>query len=210
MTGRYGMLYFKPTSGTGGQGISKITRAGEQTFQIQNNSGTSRVKTVQSLQRRLARLTGGRSYLLQRGIHLKRTRGRPFDLRVMLQKENSGSWTHSAIFSKIGKPGKVATNYHQGGSIGTLDGTLRGAGYSGPRIRQLRGELRTIGSNTARCFDRHLKGFRELGLDVAVDKDGRCWILEVNTRPQFRALLKTHRAMYDRIYRIGRQYGRRG
>jgi hypothetical protein len=49
-------------------------------------------------------------------------------------------------------------------------------------------------------LDRNRKGFRELGLDVAIDKRGRFWILEVNTRPQFYPLKHMwNKQLYQRI-----------
>lgn len=206
---RYQTVYFKPTTGTGGKGITKITRLGNQTYQIKSNSFRKVARSLDSLHKKLKKLSNGKSYLLQRGISLKHHKNRPFDLRVMVQKSYKDGWVPTAIFSKIGKKGKVATNYHQGGKLALLDETLRGAGYSEAEMGKARRKLKQMGIYTGKCFDRHRKGFRELGLDVAIDRKGRYWILEVNTRPQIYPLrhLKNKKP-YHRIMKYAKEYGR--
>ncbi|XEC92958.1 YheC/YheD family protein [Paenibacillus tarimensis] len=209
MVEQYRMFYFKPTSGTGGQNISRVIRLNNRTFQIQKGSSKITVNSISSLYEKLKKSAKGKSYLLQQGIYLKSSNKRPFDLRVMMQKTKKRKWIATAIFSKIGKANKVVTNYHQGGRLSNLEDTLRGARYSKTRIAHTRNKLIRMGIDTGKCFDRHNKGFRELGLDVAIDNKGRSWILEVNTRPQFHPLKNMrNKALYRRIVRFGKQYGR--
>ena len=66
-----------------------------------------------------------------------------------------------------------------------------------------------MGVTVGNKFDQHLKGFRELGLDVAIDTEGIPWILEVNTRPQFYPLKNMkNKKLYNRIVSYSKQYGR--
>jgi hypothetical protein len=205
---KYKLLYFKPTDGTGGFNITRIERKNPDKFLVKSSSGKSIAHSLDALHHRLNRSAKGRSYLLQQGIYLEQTNGRPFDIRVMLQKTRG--WTVSATFTKVGKRCKVATNYHQGGKIGYLEQTLRGAGYSEKEIAAARKELHKMGVRTGKCFDRHRKGFRELGLDAAIDRKGRYWVLEVNTRPQIYPLkYMKNKAMYKKILRYGKTYGRK-
>lgn len=44
---------------------------------------------------------------------------------MMVQKTNQGKWISTTQFTKIGRPGKVATNYKQGGSIGYFRPTMK-------------------------------------------------------------------------------------
>lgn len=204
----YSTIYFKPTDGTGGANIIRISRE-KAGFQTQYNSAKSSYPSIESLYNKLNRFSNKRSFLLQEGIHLARTNGNPFDIRVMVQKSNQGTWVCTAVFTKIGKPGKVATNYHQGGKLGYFHQTMTGAGYNDPLIKRIEAKLKQLGISVGNNFDHHRKGFRELGLDVALDPKGKPWILEVNTRPQFYPLknMKDKR-LYQRIVYYARQYGR--
>ena len=208
MLSRYSTVYFKPTTGSGGNSIIRIRKQANG-YQTQLRFTKLSHATKDELFRKLQKHASSRSYLLQKGIKLATTRGKPFDLRIMMQKTNDGQWVNSGIFSKIGKPGVVATNYNQGGKIGFLTPTLSGAGYSQADIRQMKSRLKKLGKDVGKCFDRHKKGFRELGLDVALDRNRKMWILEVNTRPQFYPLKQMNdTSIYRRIVYYAKQYGR--
>jgi len=209
MLSQYSTVFFKPTGGTGGFNIIRITKQ-ENGYQTQLNTSKTHYTSIDHLYDGLKQRAKGNSYLLQKGIKLARTNGNPFDIRVMVQKSDNGTWRSTAIFTKIGKPGKVATNYHQGGSLGFFHRTLSGAGFNPSAIERKEKELKKLGLSVGRLFDRHSKGFRELGLDVALDGSGDAWILEVNTRPQFYPLKKmTNKQMYNRIISYAKQYGRK-
>lgn len=208
MLKRHTVLYFKPTGGSGGNRIIRIVKTSSGAYRLKGSRNAT-VSSVDALYHQLKSYSKSRGYLLQKGINLENTNGRPFDIRVMVQKPDSGKWRTTALFTKIGRQGKVVNNYNQGGKVAFLPETLRGAGYSAGKIDYTTEKLSRLGENAGYCFDRHLKGFRELGLDVAIDKSGRYWILETNTRPQFYPLRnKMNKSAYRRILKYAKQYGR--
>lgn len=208
MLASHSVVYFKPTNGSGGVNIIRIEKQA-QGYQTQSNTFKAVYLTIDRMFNYLKRYSARRPYLLQKGIALAKTNGRPFDVRVMVQKTNEGKWVSTALFTKIGRSGKVATNYNQGGEVGYLRSTLSDAGYDAPSIKQMEAKMKQMGVSAGHCFDRHMKGFRELGLDIALDSAGNPWILEVNTRPQFYPLkyLKD-KGLYRRIVSFAKQYGR--
>jgi len=208
MMANYHTVIFKPTDGTGGKNIIRIRKINGG-YQKQLNSTITTYASISALYRGLSRYAGSRPYLLQKGIHLAKCNGKPFDIRVMVQKTRQGNWVSTALFTKVGSPNKVATNYNQGGTIGTFHKTMSGAHFTPDFNRQLESELKGIGVAVGKNFDRHYRGFKELGLDVGVDSTGWPWILEVNTRPQIYPLktLKDH-SLYYKVLSYGRQYGR--
>ncbi len=209
MTRRYKRVYFKPTGGTGGSGIARITRVSPGRYRIRQDLRTFRAASEASLFAKLKKLARGRSYLLQKGIRLRTSRGRPFDLRMTMQKTGDSRWVPSVMFVKLGKPNKVVTNYHQGGKLELVERTLGRSGFQPAEIRDYTRRLQTLGLLTAHCFDRHSSRFKELGLDVALDREGRLWILEVNTRPNFTALKSlSDKSLYRTMVKYGREYGR--
>jgi glutathione synthase/RimK-type ligase-like ATP-grasp enzyme len=209
MINRYGMVYFKPTTGTGGNGIARIVRASSKTFRFKINARAVAANSMEDLFRKLKKTARGRSYILQKGVYLKTIRGRPFDLRTTVQKTKQGKWVPTAMFVKLGMKNKVVTNYHQGGKLALVEPTLRRAGYNTAEIQRYIQRFKILGLETARCFDRHNRRFKELGLDLALDRNGRLWILEVNTRPNYYALKSLpDKSLYRTIVRYGRAYGR--
>ncbi len=209
MLNRYSVVYFKPTTGSGGNHITRI-RKQAQGFRARSRSKNTFHSSIDSLFRQLNKQASLRPYLLQKGIQLAAANGKPFDIRVMVQKTNKGKWISTALFTKIGKPGVVATNYNQGGKIGFIRPTLSRAGYTADQCSRMEFKLKQMGADVGGCFDQHLRGFRELGLDVALDAARRPWILEVNTRPQFYPLKDMKdKSLYRRIVSYAKQYGRR-
>lgn len=208
MLSAYSTVYFKPTSGSGGFNIVRIKKW-KGGYQTQYNRARTTYSTLDRLYAMLSRFSKKRSFLLQKGIHLARTNGRPFDIRVMVQKTNKGAWLSTAIITKVGKPGKVATNYHQGGKLKLLRPTLSGAGYNRASIQHMEAKLKRLGVSVGKNFARRRKGFRELGLDVALDSKRKPWILEVNTRPEIYPIRKMrNKTLYRRIIFYAKQYGR--
>lgn len=209
MTGKYKMVYFKPTGGTGGGGIARIVRSTNGRFQVRKDLRSANVSSRRALYRKLKRIANGKSYLLQKGIKLMTCKGRPFDLRMTVQRSKSRKWVPTAMFVKLGKPGKIVTNYHQGGRLALVEPTLKRTGYNKAQVASLKKQLTKLGMDTARCFDRRTKKLNELGLDVALDRKGKLWILEVNTRPSYSALKSlSDKSYYRKIVRYGRNYGR--
>lgn len=208
MLSKYSTVYFKPTHGSGGAGIIRINKKNSG-YQTQFKKEKSFFATADELYHMLSRFSNKRPYLLQKGIQLAKTNGKLFDIRVMVQKTKKGEWISTAVFAKIGSPGKIATNYNQGGSLGLFQPTLTGAGFHSASIQNTEEALKQLGVSVAKNFDRHLKGFQELGLDVAVDNKEKLWILEVNTRPQIYPLkyLKDKK-LYHRTLSYAKQYGR--
>ncbi|NIK74964.1 glutathione synthase/RimK-type ligase-like ATP-grasp enzyme [Paenibacillus castaneae] len=208
MLDEFSTVFFKPTGGSGGVNIIRIRRKTDG-YEIQYHSVKTYYPTITRLFKKLHRFSKQKSFLLQKGIDLARTNGKPFDIRVMVQKTNKGKWKSTAIFAKIGNPRKVATNYNQGGKIGYINDTLSGAGYNKASVQRMEKELKRLGTSVGRNFERHSKGMRELGLDVALDANRKPWILEVNTRPQFYPLKNMKdKKLYRRIVSYAKQYGR--
>lgn len=204
----YSTIFFKPEDGSGGAKIVKITRKNGR-FKTKYKNTVNEFTSLTHLYRWLKQFAGKRKFILQKGILLAKTNGRPFDIRVMVQKNSKGIWSTTAIFCKVGKPGKVATNYNQGGQLKYLNAALEGAGYSQTEIKATRQQLSQLGLDVAKVFTLHSKGFKELGLDVAIDQNKKLWILEVNTRPQFYPLRNfKDKSLYNKIASYAKTYGR--
>jgi len=204
----YSTVYFKPTDGTGGSRIIRI-ETNENGYHTQYNLEKSHFSTPERLFQYLFLFANERSFLLQKGINPTTLNHNPFDVRIMVQKTNKGSWVSSAVSVKVGQYGKIVTNYHQGGKLAFFHDTMLGAGFDATTTENINDLLQNIGVTTGEHFDRYYNNFKELALDVAIDSSGYPWILEVNTRPQI-SPLKTlsDQTLYQRVLSYAKQYGR--
>lgn len=211
MVGRYKSLYIKPDVGSMGIGVHRMTRliGGYELLSTRKRSQLRRrFGTLSSLYRHMKAQRQGRM-IVQQAVWLDRVNGRPYDLRAMVQRKPGGSWTCTGIMAKVGAPYKIVTNYYQGGKIVTLQNLLKQKRLSSSARRSRTYYLTAKALQVSRVLSRMRSGMHEMGIDFAYDRNGRLWILEVNSNhPQYHPLKKLDRRAYDRMAEYARSYGR--
>ncbi|WP_239618156.1 YheC/YheD family protein [Cohnella mopanensis] len=207
MLTRYGMVYVKPVSGSLGIGVMRVERS-KGKWKVQSGLKISSFSTFQKMFRWLRSQIRGTPYLVQRGIHVLRHRGRPLDFRVMIQKARLQGWLVTGTAARVAHPRKAVTNGSQGGSIFGAKSLLRRIAGRKQAAKALK-TFNRLAYSTARRFTLAYPRMRELGLDIAVDTKDRAWILEVNTKPDPCPFTKLNdSSMIRNIVKIARGYGR--
>jgi len=209
MLDRYGMVYVKPDKGTYGLGVIRVERKPDG-YLARIDTRSHRYGSIDSLYDGLRRLKRKRTYIVQRGIHLLKHRGRRFDIRVMVQMSPRGEWEATGIIGRLAHPRKIVTNYHSGGTPMSFH-TLMRSHLDAGRRKAFASELRRLGVEVARQLQKRWPGMKEIGLDVGIDTSLKPWILEVNTSPDpfiFRKL--KDKSVFRKIYRYAAAYGRFG
>lgn len=183
---RFPLLYLKPVNGKAGQNMIRITRRTDKRFDIlyQTTRGIyrSHLTDPDRLFQRLQALIGSRPYLLQQGIQLASCDGRPFDLRVLLQKGATGRWGITGIGTRLAGRNAISTHVPMGGKIGDTSKVLRrvfGADHQKIR-RQVEGIALQLASQIERAQNANLG---EMSMDIGVDTKGRIWFFEANAKP---------------------------
>jgi len=216
MLNRYGMVYVKPVAGTFGQGVMRVERTSGSPLPYSSHAGTNkrRFASLGALYRHIGRTKRRRPYLVQRGIHLLRTNGRRFDVRVMAQKNPAGAWESTGIIARVAGRGKVVTNYHNGGRPVAVGALLRPK--LGARLAaHTEARLRSLGLRSAKTLARAYPRINMVGADIGLDRQLRPWIIELNTSPDpylFRHLKdkSTHRKVMRYARLLGRIPSARG
>jgi len=205
----HGMVYVKPDTGSQGIGILKAERMGSGGYRYQSGTEQHRFGTCAAMYRSMERTMGRRRYLVQKGIPVLTHQGRPFDFRVMTQRNPAGQWENTGIAARVAHPRKIVSNGSQGGTIyGAADLLRPIAGRE--RSARLIGRMNKLALLAADRLGGKYPAMHELGIDIAVDRQWKPWILEVNTRPDPCPFTKlTDRTAIRRIVRYGRAYGRR-
>jgi glutathione synthase/RimK-type ligase-like ATP-grasp enzyme len=203
MLKQYRMVYVKPDLGTGGRGVIRVEKSGE-TYRYQLQTTVRKFYTLGSLHRAIMKATQKRTYLIQRGIHLLRHEGRAFDIRVMVQKNQSGKWETTGVIGRLGHPDKIVTNVCKGGVSKSVPSLLK---HHVGHVNKYMERLREIGYKSGFQLSNTFSSLNELGLDIGIDDDHDLWILEVNTRPAiygFKAL--KDKRIYEKIARLQKAY----
>ncbi|GIP41289.1 hypothetical protein J31TS4_45690 [Paenibacillus sp. J31TS4] len=205
---RYSSIYLKPVYGTHGNGIVKIQK-NRGRYLVQSGRSKRYYRSRESVAYALSGLFR-RPYLIQKGVHMLKLGKRPVDFRMLMLKPDR-NWIHLGVIGKRAAPKKVVTNLNSGGrAVSVYRVLVKGKGYSHRSYGRTLGTFERIGRQVARTFSHRYPRVRKLGLDLAVDRSHRTWILEANTNPGFQ-LFRRHPdpGLYSRIARIYRDIRRR-
>ncbi|WP_232278816.1 YheC/YheD family endospore coat-associated protein [Paenibacillus sp. 481] len=190
MIKKSGMIYIKPVNGTGGRGILRIEQKKDHPafLFVEGRDRNRRIIKPQYVKfNRLGRYmytwVRRESFIVQQGIHLKMPNGRVHDYRMLVQKNEYGVWTLTGTVGRVGARRSVTSNLHGGGHAVPMRTLLQQwIGHRQP-IHRVQYNMENTGIGIAKFLERKYGSLCELALDWAVDKNGRHWLLEVNSKP---------------------------
>ncbi|MCR8643482.1 YheC/YheD family protein [Paenibacillus sp. N1-5-1-14] len=195
-------IFAKSNTGFGGFGVIRINQLSPTRYQtIHSNDKVYTFDSFEHLYNYLMRMSGGKTYVVQAGLQLLTYDRKPFDIRIMIQKNRSGEWVTTGIVGRLAKRGKVITNFMNGGKVYPLT-KLLSAYYERKERDYYIERLERYGKRIAVYMSQGYPGFRAFGVDIGMSKDFKPWIIEVNTKPG--TILFKHmkdRTMYRRVMR---------
>lgn len=210
MLNRFGMVYVKPNVGTFGNGVMRVewNRSHKRPYAFQSGVRRRTFDSYEAMYQALHAAKLKKRYLVQQGIPLLKTQGRPFDIRVMVQQSPKQKWETTGVIARVAAPKKIVTNYHNGGTPMSVHQVLSRLKPKRSQADILR-KLDAIGIDASRCLQQRFPGIKEIGLDVGLDNKYKPWILEANTSPDpyiFNQL--KDKSMYKKVYRYAVAYGK--
>jgi hypothetical protein len=182
---RFPTVYLKPNDGLAGNGMIRIARNSsgyEVVLQTLKEKKRFPVRDMANLLKLLRRVAGKRSYVWQQGIPLATFRGRPFDLRILLQKGGNGRWGITGIGIRVAGPDAISTHVPMGGTIENQQSVLKTV--FGDRCREVTRRIEETALRIARQIERSQEGnIGEMSIDMGIEKSGRLWFFEANAKP---------------------------
>lgn len=184
MVKKHSTLFLKPVNGKAGNGMIRISQQ-ERGYEIihQTLRGKQRFHSSDDkLRSKLKALTRNRKYILQQGIQLARYRGRPFDLRLLLQKKGTGQWDVTGIGVRVAGGGAISTHVPMGGSIAPIGEVLRS--LFGNQASTITEHLQSTALEIASHIEKEEgKNLGEMSMDLGLEPDGKIWFFEANAKP---------------------------
>ncbi|MBP1989111.1 YheC/YheD family endospore coat-associated protein [Paenibacillus eucommiae] len=200
MLSKHRLLYVKPSNGTGGQGVLKITKGptgynllarerGTKLRQFNVSSESALVSTLQNWTK-TQRVRSG-SFMLQQGIDTELIPNRVVDARVLVQKDGSGAWKLTGIAFRVGGKYSPTTNLLYGDGKALRCRPFLRKRFGEQKANQIIEECTTMAKGIVASIEKHHGSMLEFGLDVGIDVQGRVWLLEANPKPSRDVFLKT-------------------
>ncbi|MGE5389821.1 MAG: YheC/YheD family protein [Deltaproteobacteria bacterium] len=189
---KYGEVFLKPRNGSKGKGIIKVTRGPDGRGFIYaraenaKNDKSRHCGGLESLYRELKAIgVSDKRYLVQRGIDLATYQGRVFDIRSQVQKDGSGQWVFTGAGARVAARNSFVTHIPNGGHLADLQQVLTEVfGPSQDTVKAFFNNLSDTTVAAGQILDQQLGiNLAILSLDVAADREGRMWILEINSKP---------------------------
>lgn len=182
----YATAYVKPVAGSLGLGIMRVRRLRSGFtihYEVGERTVTRGARTLAALHRTVYRLTRGQPYIVQQGLRLATWHGRPFDVRVLMQRTATGKWAVTKMFGRVAALGGVTSNLTRGAEASNIHLLLRHVFGRRHRSRLYK-QLYAAGMHCAEQISQTLPGLvGELGLDLGVSRGGRIWLIEANSKP---------------------------
>lgn len=184
MLRQHGSIYIKPVAGARGKNVVRVHTQGAHLIAHVENRQPATMRSTKELLAWLDNLREGRMYIIQQDVNLAKISGRPFDVRVMMQKNAHGKWLCTGLCAKVAGPHSAVTNVMRShGRVITVDQALKESlGWSSSKIKETQEQLRDLGFATCRRLEQY-QCYAEIGVDVGIDPTGKLWILEQNTGP---------------------------
>ncbi|MDQ0268966.1 YheC/YheD family endospore coat-associated protein [Cytobacillus purgationiresistens] len=187
MLSDYGHVYIKPVNGSLGLGIHQIIYdKHEHTYFCRyrdHKVDKNILRKYPSLEALMKHVFGGKKLtrmLVQQGIYLLRKDQRPIDFRVHTNKDEDGNWNVTAMAAKIAGAGSVTTHVKSGGVIKSMSEIFDNDAEKISATEKLKTAVLIL----SEALDENIEGILgEIGFDLGLDRDGRVWLFEANSKP---------------------------
>lgn len=177
----YSSVFIKPNHGSGGSGIIRAKRQ-RNGYEVRCDARRKIVRSGSVLKAIRSFMKTKHRYLVQRGLKLAKYKGTIFDARIYLQKPES-TWIIAGMAARVAAPNKYVTNFHKGGYAKPLHKVLAALfANNQTKVNSKLRQIRALSVSIAKTVNKH-HAIRELGIDLAIEKDGRIWIIEANSKP---------------------------
>ncbi|CAM3448814.1 YheC/YheD family protein [Marinicrinis lubricantis] len=185
---KHGTIYLKPEKGKAGSGIMRLQKASSNKgylLHIQEKKQTQfyKLSSWSQVKDTLNEYIKEKAYIVQQGIELAKYKSRPFDLRVLVQKNGKGLWTVTGIGARIAGEASITTHVPRGGSIGKPIQLLQ-ASFGKAATKKILIKVKKTSVFIAKQIEK-ASGHRlgEMSMDLGIDRNENLWFFEANSKP---------------------------
>ncbi|WP_249529912.1 YheC/YheD family protein [Paenibacillus brevis] len=183
-----GEAFLKPQHGTHGKRtLHIISPSSSEKLLLTGRDGQNQILHRQFHSRQeglnwIHSFIANRPYIMQAYLELVTSGKEPFDIRALMQKNAQGCWELTGMAARIGAKETLTSNLHGGGVPREAESFLRSEFGIGPGSR-IADTVRELSGKIPVCLESRFGRLAELGIDFGVDRSGKVWVLETNSKP---------------------------
>ncbi len=197
----------KPINGSQGKGLIKVEKLsgqyivkevvqpGEQLYVFRSDAQLKKWLHIRMKQV---------EYIFQPFLPLQNKRNVPFDVRLLLQKNEEGKWAERVRAIRTGPKNYITSNLAGGGEMLPFSVLLQGVPSS--KRKKIEEHLQIIAECLPPAIDKSIKPLFELGIDIGVDPELNLWILDINSKPGHKIVTMASPSVQTEIYEAPSRY----
>ena len=140
-----------------------------------------------------------KKYLIQPYLSLSKINHSPWDIRIVMQKNEKLKWQCNGIECRLAGDYSYLTNISRGGRALTINHAIRLSQGPQANAAEIKENLIRVAMEFCKIMDEQPECFAEFGMDFALDENQRYWFIEANVRATFNGFKKLD---YNNYYHI--------
>jgi hypothetical protein len=183
MFNKYDVLYLKACRGRKGHQVIRIKKLLANYFEYRYYRGSKLNKgfvNFVNLMQLVNNFFGTKSFLIQQAIDLPVIKNSIYDLRAEAQRNGKGELEITEILVRVSQPGAPITTHAS--SYLFDDFFTRVLGYPAEQAAAIKDLVQEFVAGVYEAIEDAYGPYGEIGVDLALDKAGRLWFIECNSR----------------------------
>ncbi|MBM7095067.1 YheC/YheD family protein [Bacillus sp. H-16] len=201
--------YVKSFNGRKGEQVIKVEKEGpsfvyryykEQLF-------TGRAATLEELYESLSGILNNKPFLIQSAIDLMRFNNRVTDMRAELQRNGDHELEIVAVCSRVSQEGSPITTHSE--SFRYDEFLKENLQFSEEEFLEVDKRIKAFLTDCYEVLEQHYGEVGELGIDFALDRNGRIWFIESNAHSAKVSVVKAYGdEVVEKVFKNPLRYGR--
>ncbi|WP_127530121.1 YheC/YheD family endospore coat-associated protein [Paenibacillus kobensis] len=180
---KHGSVMLKPINGWGGRGIIRITESKDRRYRVQTNGKPAADLSQAGLASYVKGILGQGRHVMQKWIDIRNKDGQVYDIRALMQKNGEGKWQLTGMAVREGKNGSITSNIKSGGNAHGVQEYLESQ-FNEEEGQALTSSIVEVAEYIPPYTEKSYRSrLFELGIDLAVDRSGKLWLIEINIKP---------------------------
>ncbi|QPC45972.1 YheC/YheD family protein [Mangrovibacillus cuniculi] len=177
-------FFLKPAWGSLGKGIHYVEfNQNLSHWLITDGNKVQRYHSIQEACTYLDKLVAKSPHILQQKVSLVTYDDRPVDFRIHLIASTTSEFEVTSIIARVSAKNKIVSNLSQGGELGKSLNVLKSL-FDSEKAKTIYSLMKELSIEMASLLSYELDGsYREFGIDMGVDVNGKPWLIECNIKP---------------------------